>query len=123
MLLMVGQNSAVDVDALMRQVELEFANRREPQPSAVASIRTAFSALMLGVSRSEIFLRQAQERASARMKWLEKLDRFPFNRSGKIQQAILKVMNAIFNDQRIARNQPHPALIERVNKAKQTAYS
>jgi SAM-dependent methyltransferase len=111
---MIEQNSAIDVDALMRQVELEVANRRERQPIAIPSIRTALLALMLGVSRSEMFLRQAQERASARTKWPEKLDRFPFNRSGKIQKAILKVINAIFNDQRIVNHNTLQSLHESI---------
>jgi SAM-dependent methyltransferase len=98
---MIEQNPAIDVDALMHQVELEVANRRERQPPTRPSVHTALSGLMLEVSRSEMFLRQAEERASARTKWPDKLDRFPFNLSGKVQRALLKVVNAIFNDQRV----------------------
>jgi SAM-dependent methyltransferase len=111
---MIEQNPAIDVDALMRQVELEVANRRERQPTAPPSVRSALAGLMLEVSRSEMFLRQAEERANARTKWPEKLDRFPFNLSGKVQRALLKGINVIFNDQRVVNQNALQSLRESI---------
>jgi O-antigen chain-terminating methyltransferase len=111
---MIEQNPAIDVDALMRQVELEVTNRRVGQPTAPPSVRSALAGLMLEVSRSEMFLRQAEERANARTKWPEKLDRFPFNLSDKVQRAFLKGINAVFSDQRVVNQNALQSLRESI---------
>ncbi|MEH2111700.1 class I SAM-dependent methyltransferase [Nostoc sp.] len=58
------------------------------------------SNLKLSISYIETFIENAESRSSARTKWPDKLNLFPFNLSGKLQKLILKIVNFIFKDQR-----------------------
>lgn len=50
-------------------------------------------------SDAKAYLNTAEFRAQARMKWPDKLNRFPFNVSRRLQGAVLKGIRLLFRDQ------------------------
>jgi hypothetical protein len=121
----------IDVDQLMENIRQTIAERRRnsivrsiaspipanpmadgPKDSAVQSAYgVGAGSGMIGsqVSRLEPytllqaqgFLGNAEARAHDRTKWPDKLQKFPFTISQKLQRVILKIQNAILLDQRI----------------------
>ncbi|NJN30581.1 MAG: hypothetical protein HC824_09235 [Synechococcales cyanobacterium RM1_1_8] len=79
----------------MEAIQTE-ANRRQQSaletPSQTANCFTV-------ASDAKAYLNNAEFRAQARMKWPDKLNRFPFNLSPRLQGAVLKGIRLLFRDQ------------------------
>jgi O-antigen chain-terminating methyltransferase len=91
-------NPAIDIEELEQRVQEEVARcnttlRTRLAPHLISSKELVFN-------RVETFLACAESRVHPRMKWPDKLNRFPLNASKKIQKVALKALEIIFIDQR-----------------------
>ena len=98
---MIGENNPeINVDELMAKIRDEVAKRKGRPQGVIKSSHADTSNLTLHLSYIESFLKNAEDRAYTRTKWPDKLNRFPFNLSKKLQKATLKLLNFLFKDQR-----------------------
>jgi 2-polyprenyl-3-methyl-5-hydroxy-6-metoxy-1,4-benzoquinol methylase len=98
---MIGENNPeINVDELMAKIRDEVAKRKGRPQRIIKSSHADTSNLTLHLSYIESFLKNAEDRAYTRTKWPDKLNRFPFNLSKKLQKATLKLLNFLFKDQR-----------------------
>ena len=98
---MIGENNPeINVDELMAKIRDEVAKRKGQPQRVIKSSDADRSNLTLHLSYIESFLKNAENRAYTRTKWPDKLNRFPFNLSKKLQKATLKLLNFLFKDQR-----------------------
>ncbi len=98
---MIGENNPeINVDELMAKIRDEVAKRKGRPQGVIKSSNADTSNLTLHLSYIESFLKNAEDRAYTRTKWPDKLNRFPFNLSKKLQKATLKLLNFLFKDQR-----------------------
>ena len=98
---MIGENNPeINVDELMAKIRNEVAKRKGQPHRVIKSSDPDTSNLTLHLSYIESFLKNAEDRAYTRTKWPDKLNRFPFNLSKKLQKATLKLLNFLFKDQR-----------------------
>ncbi|MEH2418605.1 class I SAM-dependent methyltransferase [Nostoc sp.] len=98
-----SHNPEINIDELMQKIREEVAKRPGySQPLATknnADIGDT-TGLISKIGYIESLLINAESRAYARTKWPDKLNRFPFNLSSKLQKFILKLINFFFKDQR-----------------------
>ncbi|QLE57818.1 bifunctional 2-polyprenyl-6-hydroxyphenol methylase/3-demethylubiquinol 3-O-methyltransferase UbiG [Nostoc sp. TCL26-01] len=95
-----SNNPEINIDELMQKIRQEVANRQGESQVLVTNNHTNATNLMSKIDYIESLLKNAESRAYARTKWPNKLDRFPFNFSSKLQKFILKIINFFFKDQR-----------------------
>ncbi|MEH2249101.1 class I SAM-dependent methyltransferase [Nostoc sp.] len=98
--MMEENNSEINVDELMHTIREEVVKRQVYSQQINSESNLDTSKLKLSISYIETFLKNAESRSSLRIKWPDKLNRFPFNLSAKFQKLILKALNFIFKDQR-----------------------
>lgn len=92
-------NPTIDVDELKQRVQEEVA-RYNPSRRKSSIPRITALSKALEFNRVEAFLACAESRVYPRTKWPDKLNRFPFNISKKIEKIALKALEIIFIDQR-----------------------
>lgn len=98
-----SNNPEINIDELMQKIREEVAKRPGySQPLATKNNADIgdITGLMSKIGYIESLLINAESRAYARTKWPDKLNRFPFNLSSKLQKFILKLINFFFKDQR-----------------------
>ncbi|WP_414548189.1 class I SAM-dependent methyltransferase [Anabaena sp. CCY 0017] len=96
-----SNNPEINVDELMQKIRQEVAKRQvNSQRTETKNNNIDISILKSNISYIESLLINAESRSYARSKWPDKLNRFPFNISSKLQKNILKAINFVFKDQR-----------------------
>ncbi len=96
-----GNNTNIDVDELMVQVQTEVLAREEQTSSPAMGhlARTYVYASDLDTTNIESLLHTADRMAAPRTKWSGRLARFPFN-TPWFQRMALRLLAFLFNDQR-----------------------
>ncbi|WP_375466489.1 class I SAM-dependent methyltransferase [uncultured Nostoc sp.] len=98
-----SHNPEINIDELMQKIREEVA-KRPGYSQPLATKNNAHIGDITGLTSKigyiESLLINAESRAYARTKWPDKLNRFPFNLSSKLQKFILKLINFFFKDQR-----------------------
>jgi ubiquinone/menaquinone biosynthesis C-methylase UbiE len=89
----------INVDELIKKIR-EHVSKEQSQSIDTRINHVETSQLMISINYIENFLKNAELKAYIRTKWPDKLNRFPFNISPKIQHFILKSINFLFKDQR-----------------------
>jgi hypothetical protein len=90
--------SPVSMDQLIQTIRaeaLQRGDRRFEGPQGQGP-----RALLRLANEIEIQINQAEAKAHSRQKWPDRLNRFPFNLSPKLQRAVLKAVDLLFRDQR-----------------------
>jgi 2-polyprenyl-3-methyl-5-hydroxy-6-metoxy-1,4-benzoquinol methylase len=96
-----SNNPEINVDELMQKIRQEVAQRQVNfQRTESKNNNIDISILKSNISYIESLLTNAESRSYARTKWPDKLNRFPFNISSKLQKNVLKAINFVFKDQR-----------------------
>lgn len=96
-------NPEIDVNELMEKVKAEVAKRSKfalagPQTSQHQIIGDPTSLKLLNI---QSLIDNAEARSQVRTKWPDPLNKFPLNVSKKIQNAVLKILNFLFKEQRV----------------------
>ncbi|MCC5646819.1 methyltransferase domain-containing protein [Nostoc sp. CHAB 5824] len=97
---MEENNPEINVDELMHKIREDVIKRQVYSQKISSESNLDASKLKSSISYIETLLQNAEFRSFARIKWPDKLNRFPFNCSAKLQKLILKVFNILFKDQR-----------------------
>jgi hypothetical protein len=90
--------SPVSMDQLIQTIRIEAlqrGDRRFEGPQGQGP-----QGCLLLANEIEIQINQAEAKAHSRQKWPDRLNRFPFNLSPKLQRAVLKLVDLLFRDQR-----------------------
>lgn len=95
-----SNNPEINIDELMQKIHEEVAKRQRYSQPLTTKNNADITDLMSKIDHIESLLINAESRAYARTKWPDKLNRFPFNFSSKLQKFILKLINFLFKDQR-----------------------
>ncbi len=92
----------INVDELMHKIREEVAKRHSYSHSSISdSLKAAqLSALKSFTDKINTLVSDAESRAYTRNKWPDKLNRFPFNLSTRLQKLVLKILELVFIDQR-----------------------
>jgi O-antigen chain-terminating methyltransferase len=95
-----ANNPEINVDELMNKIREEVANRHGQSQSTGITSNAEKAKITTTISHIEALLKNAESRAYIRTKWPDKLNRFPFNLTKKLQKLALKIINFLFKDQR-----------------------
>ncbi|MBW4609163.1 MAG: methyltransferase domain-containing protein [Hassallia sp. WJT32-NPBG1] len=95
-----ANNPEINVDELMNKIREEVANRHGQSQSTGITSNAEKAKMTTTISHIEALLKNAESRAYIRTKWPDKLNRFPFNLTKKLQKLALKIINFLFKDQR-----------------------
>jgi len=97
---MDDNQAKIDVDELMKMVHLQI-NQQIDSANKSDSIKVdKLAQKKLLLSQVKKILKIAQERSIIRQKWPDKLSRFPFNITLVFKPLVLKILAALFKDQR-----------------------
>lgn len=89
---------SADTISKVLQAEILRCSQYEKIINRDTGLRT--QGLILMMDYMEAYLQQIEVKAHIRTKWPDKLNRFPFNLSYKLQRSTLKIANLLFKDQR-----------------------
>jgi len=92
----------VNVDDLMKKVRLKVCEQIDSKYELSNSLKIAQNKLILGQAKK--LLKSAQDRNAVRTKWPDKLNQFPFNFTLIFKPIVLKLLSALFKDQREVNN-------------------
>ena len=92
----------VNVDDLMKKVRLKVCEQIDSKYELSNSLKIAQNKLILGQAKK--LLKSAQDRNAVRTKWPDKLNQFPFNVTLIFKTIVLKLLSALFKDQREVNN-------------------
>ncbi len=90
-------NPAIDVDDLMSRIQQEVSKRGVGYEPLVLDGDGSQAHPLASI---EALLNTAQAKAEVRTKWSGQLNVFPFNRSVRLQQIVLRILAYVFKDQR-----------------------
>ncbi|MEH2046197.1 class I SAM-dependent methyltransferase [Nostoc sp.] len=93
-------NPEINIDELMQKIREEVTKRQVYSQPLATKNHADITYLISKIGYIESLLINAEVRACARTKWPDKLNRFPFKFSSKLQKFILKLINFLFKDQR-----------------------
>jgi len=94
------KNSDFAITELMQTIRKEVSKHKEQARSELVKPDIKLWTMKSIISQIDALLNNADNRAKIRTKWPDKLDRFPFNLSGKVQKLALKTLKVLFLDQR-----------------------
>jgi lipopolysaccharide biosynthesis glycosyltransferase len=87
----------VRMDRLIQTIRAEVAQRGDRR---FEGDQGQGAMALLVANEIEMLVNQAEAKAHSRQKWPDRLNRFPFNLSRKVQKAVLKLVDLLFRDQR-----------------------
>ena len=94
-------NPEINVDDLMQKVRDEVARHNHPSHSVEENSNGVNAMSVLNTSNIEPLINDAEFNSQASTKWPDKLNRFPFNFSKRLQRFILKLYRVLFKKQRV----------------------
>jgi len=94
-------NPEINVDDLMQKVRDEVARHNHPSHSVEENSNGVNAMSVLNTSNIEALINDAEFNSQASTKWPDKLNRFPFNLSKRLQRFILKLYRVLFKKQRV----------------------
>ena len=94
-------NPEINVDDLMQKVRDEVARHNHPSHSVEEKSNGVNAMSVLNTSNIEPLINDAEFNSQASTKWPDKLNRFPFNFSKRLQRFILKLYRVLFKKQRV----------------------
>ena len=90
----------VNLDELMRKIREEVASLQSTLPILASESNSNTSIINLYLNQIESSISWVDSKSAVRTKWPDKLNKFPFTISKRIQKLILKSINFLFKDQR-----------------------
>jgi len=97
---MDDNQAKIDVDELMKMVHLQIDQKIDFANKSDSMTLDKLAQKKLLLSQVKKLLKIAQDRSIIRQKWPDKLSRFPFNITLVFKPLVLKILAALFKDQR-----------------------
>jgi len=97
---MDDNQAKIDVDELMKMIHLQINQQVDSANKSDSMTLNKLAQKKLLLSQVKKILKIAQDRSIIRQKWPDKLSRFPFNITLVFKPLILKILAALFKDQR-----------------------
>ncbi|MEQ9000822.1 MAG: class I SAM-dependent methyltransferase [Coleofasciculus sp. B1-GNL1-01] len=98
--MMESNNSAINVDQLIKKIREEVAHRQPISERNLETIKVVSVNQTLTLSHIENLLHNAQLKSQIRTEFPKKLNRFPFSLSQPLQKLALKLYSFLFKEQR-----------------------
>jgi len=97
---MDDNQAKIDVDELMKMIHLQINQQVDSANKSDSMTLNKLAQKKLLLSQVKKILKIAQDRSIIRQKWPDKLSRFPFNITLVFKPLVLKILAALFKDQR-----------------------
>jgi len=97
---MDDNQAKIDVDELMKMIHLQINQQVDSANKSDSMTLNKLAQKKLLLSQVKKILKVAQDRSIIRQKWPDKLSRFPFNITLVFKPLVLKILAALFKDQR-----------------------